>query len=479
MLKLAVLLPVMALFAASPLALAQEEDLAPRLRAALVKVHWTRQGWDTSSPWNKSRPSNSWARGVMIRPGLVLMPSSGLQDTLMIEVSEANSARRFPASLVHVDYGIGLALVKLEDEEMLARMKPLSVGDPVTIDDEFEVWQIGQSELVERYTGHVMKVYSIGQKLQLTVKTTLADGGNGQVALKDGKIIGLVTYTRSSRQEGRLLSVESLQHFLRDYESGKYRGFGAGGVWWHKLLRDDLRTHNMVPADAHGILVSHVVPGHTGHGAVWPGDVITHLAGHELDDEGMFKHPKHGRLGVDYLLRGSTHPDDRVPAKILRKGEPKDVSIPIHDWPLDEQLVPMNNYDRRPPFMVVGGLVILELTQRSGVGDYGLRKYQERAWWDPPGERKRIIYGSRVLDDPANKGLDDIRSAGVATVNGKKITRMRDVAEALLTPLGEFHVFVFEGLDKPFVVKAADLEEINDRIAKRYKIPEMSYIEKD
>ena len=84
-----------------------------------------------------------------------------------------------------------------------------------------------------------------------------------------------------------------------------------------------------------------------------------------------------------------------------------------------------------------------------------------------------------MLDDTSNKGLDDIASAPILTVNGKKITRMRDVAEALLTPLGEFHVFVFEGLEKPFVVKAAELEAINERIAKTYKIPELSYLEKD
>ncbi|MHC4469720.1 MAG: PDZ domain-containing protein [Planctomycetota bacterium] len=477
--KVALLTAVLALLLTSPPSMAAKEDLGPLLRAALVKVHMTSQNWDSGSPWNKNRPHNYTARGVVIRPGLVLMPSSGVPDNLMIEVSEANSARRFPASLMHVDYGAGLALVKIDDEDLLKRVKPLPIGDPITLDAEFEVWQLGSSELLERYTGRTLKVYPSGPKLNLTIKTNLADGGNGQVALKDGRIVGLVTYTRSSRQEGRLTAVETIEHFIKDYESGEYRGFGAGGLWWHDLLRDDLRTQYMVPEDAHGLLVSHVVPGHTGHGAVMPGDVITHLAGHDLDDEGMFVHPLHGRIGVDYLLRGATHPGDKVPAKILRKGKPMDVEIPIHDWPLAEQLVPSNTYDRRPPFMVVGGLVILELTQSVGVGDARLRKYQERAWWDPPGERKRIIYASRVLDDPANKGLEDIYSAGIKEVNGKKITRMRDVADALLTPLGEYHVFTFEGLDKPFVIKAAELEKINARIAERYKIKEQSYIETD
>jgi hypothetical protein len=404
------------------------------------------------------------------------MPASSLPDQLMIEVSEANSARRYPASLVHADFTSNVALVKIDDEELLARTKPLEIGEPITIDDEFEIWQLGASELLERYTGRVLKVAPSSTKLMLTVKTNLADGGNGQIALKDGKVVGIVVSTYSSRQEGRLLSVETIRQYLADYEDGEYTGFGSPGLWTLRLLRDDLRAHYLVPDDAHGILVSNIVPGRTGHGVLKAGDVITHLAGHDLDDEGMYTHPRHGRLSVSYLTLGSVHPGDDIPAKILREGKEMEVKVPVRSWPREEQVVPYNYYNRRPPYMVVGGLVVLELVQRSG-GSAKLREYQQNAFWDPPTDRKRVIYASRVLDDTANKGLDDIAGASILTVNGKRIAEMKDVAEALKTPLGEHHVFVFEGLQKPFVIKAAELEEINERIAKTYKIPELSYLE--
>ncbi len=462
---------------AGPTPLRAEDDLAPKLRAALVKVHVTSQAWDVDSPWNKQNPRRGSQRGVVVRPGLVLTPASMLANQVMIEVSEANSARRYPASLAHIDYGANLALVKIEDEGLALRMKHLDLCDPVTIDDEFEIWQLGDSDLLERATGRVQKVYASGVRLEMTIKTTLGDNGDGQVALRNGRLAGLVLGTRSARQEGTILSVETIEHFLTDFGTGSYRGFGAGGTWTHELLREDLRAYFGVPESVHGVGVSRVIPGHTGDGALKERDVITEIKGHPLDDEGMFAHPKHGRLHHGYLLIGETHPGDSVPAKILRDGKILEVKIPVMGWPYDQQRVPSALYDLRPPYLVAGGLVILELSRQSGHGSAVLAQYQDRSFWDMPDGRKRIVFASRVLADAANKGLDQIASAAILSVNGVRITRIEDVAEALKTPVNGYHVFKFEGVVSDFVIKADDLEAIDKRIAERYRIAELRYLE--
>jgi S1-C subfamily serine protease len=460
-------------------ALAEEkEDLAPMLRGALCKVQITRQSWDFTSPWKKHNPSTSRQRGVMVRSGLILTPAAGLRDHVMIEISVANSARRYPASLAHLDYAANLALVKIDDYDLKQKMEPIPVGEPITIDAELEIWQLGASDLLERFTGHVQKVAPVSQKLQVTVKTNCSDRGDGQVVIKDGKLVGLVTSTVSSRQEGRLLAVETIQHYLKDYDSGDYKGFGTGPIWYHKLLRDDFRAYYEVPEDVHGLVIAKVLPGRTGHGALQSGDVLAEVAGCALDDEGMFNHPLHGRLHVYYLLYGSTHPGDEVAAKIYRKGKAMDVKIPIRSWPFDEQRVPAGVYDQRPPYMVVGGMVILELTRRHR-GSWAINEYQNRYAWDDPSDRKRIVFVNQVLDDKSNKGLDDVVYDAMLTVNNKKITCIQDVNEALKTPLDGYHIFTFEGINKPFVIKAADLDEIDKRIAKTYRVTELKYLGED
>ncbi len=62
-------------------------------------------------------------------------------------------------------------------------------------------------------------------------------------------------------------------------------------------------------------------------------------------------------------------------------------------------------------------------------------------------------------------------------MNGVRITRIEDVAEALKTPVNGYHVFKFEGVVSDFVIKADDLEAIDKRIAERYRIAELRYLE--
>jgi S1-C subfamily serine protease len=470
------LLAVTAAVLAAPGTVRAEDEMAPKMRAALVKVYIETQGWALTNPWQKNAPRSRVQRGVVVRPGLVLTPASGIADHLMIEVSEANSARRYPASLALVNYGADLALVKVETPSLRLRLAPLEIHDPITLDDEFEVWQLGGSDLLEKFTGHVQQVFTQSPRLMLNVKTTLADGGDGQALIKDGKLAGLVNSTNARRQEGRVISVETIRHLLKDFDSGEMVGWPGSGLWTQNLLRDDLREYYMVPEDQHGVVVSRVIEGKTGSGALVPGDVITQLSGHDLDDEGMYVDPVHGRLHMSNLLYCQPYAGDKLSARIYRKGEPMDVEVPVPAWKREDTRVPSNYNDRRPPYILVGGLVVLELSRNSPTGDSQLRQYQMRVWWDPPSERKRIVYAYQVLPDPANKGMDTISRIAILTVNGRKITKISDVPEALKHPLDGWHVITFEGVEKPYVMKASELDEINNRILERYRIPELSYI---
>jgi len=452
------------------------EDLAPKLRAALVRLHVTSQGYEESAPWNKSAPNTSASRGVVIAEGMILTAASNVADQILIEVSVANSARRYPARLEHADASRGLALVEVTDEDLRAQLKPLPVGDPVKLDDEFDIYQLGNENLVERSTGRVVRADTDGARLLLQLKTTCGDRGDGQVALRDGRLAGLLLATNPPRQEGTLLSVETLRRYLDDAADGSYQGGPEAGIFWTQLLRDDLREYYRVPADRHGILVSRVRAGRTGDGVLQAGDVVTSIDGHALDDEGMFLHAVHGRLSASYLLQGNRNAGETVAATILRLGEPHEVQLTLKSWPLSEQRVPASHGGEPPQYLVVGGLVILELTgdqvagQIRSLGALTLRRYRERAAWDPPEERRRIVFVDNVLSDAANKGFEDLGQAVIASVNGRKVLAIADVAAALEAPEGGFHVFRFEGLESDFVLPAAKLAEIDARIAENYKV---------
>ena len=84
------------------------DDLAPKLRTGLVRLYVTAQSYDAREPWKKRSDRSRVGRGVVVAPGVVLTRAFNVADARMIEVAVANSARRYPARVKHVDARIGL-----------------------------------------------------------------------------------------------------------------------------------------------------------------------------------------------------------------------------------------------------------------------------------------------------------------------------------------------------------------------------------
>lgn len=460
------------------------EDPLPLLRAALVKIEVVQQPWDLSSPWNKYPPRQWQGRGVVVAPGVVLTPAANLRNALGVEVSVFGGARRYGARVKHVDGKRNLALVEITDAELSAQLKPVPVGDTVRLDDEFDIYQLGGDNTVERATARVVRADNNPSQLLLQLKTTCSDSGNGQVALRNGRIAGILVSTNPGRQEGTLLSVETIQHYLADVGAPAFRGCPGPGIWIQPLLRPDLRAAFGVKPDQHGVGVMRIMAGRTGDGILAPGDVILSVDGYGLDDEGRFTHEVHGRLNSNWLFQGRRYAGEKVAVKALRSGAVLDLEVELRAAPNEERLVP--SLEGRPPFLVAGGLVLLELTQEStseigrSAGGVILRRYRERDGWDAPDGRRRIVYADRVLADASNQGMEnDIAKAPLASVNGVRITGLKDVIAALEKPQGRFHVFRFEGVFPDFAVEAAKLAEIDARIAKTYGVTRGRFVPGD
>jgi len=458
-----------------------QDDLLPKLRKGLVTLSVTSQSYDYTSPWKKSRVRNFTGRGFVIEKGVVLTLASNVRDALMVEVGVVNSARRYPAKVKHADPRMNLALVEITDEKLREQLEPLPLGDPVKLDDEFDVYELSNDNLIERAPARVVRAEASPTALSLHVQTNGSGRGNGQIALNDGKVVGLMS--SRSRQQGQIISVESIRKYFADHEDGTYDGCPGPSIWIQPLLRDDLRAYYGLKDDQHGLGVVRTVAGRTGAGVLEEKDVIVEVDGYAIDDEGKFEHEVHGRLNASWLFQGRRYAGDTIKVKVLRGGEEKELDLELKAWPDSARTVPSGPGAGRPQYVVTGGLVILELHEKIYVprspGGVFLRRYRERDGWDRVGERRRFVYVDRVFADESNKGFENLRHTPLLRVNGKLITEIADVAKALEAPEGEFHVFEFEGVASDFAVPVADLPAIDERVSKTYRIPKMRHLRGD
>lgn len=461
--------------------IAVADDLAPKLRKGLVKLSVTSQSYDITSPWKKSRVRNMTGRGVVIQPGVILTLATNVRDALMIEVQVANSARRFPAKLKHADARMNLALVEITDEKLREELAPMELGDPVKLDDEFDIYELGQDNMIERAPARVVRSDASSTILSLRLQTNGSGGGNGQIAVKDGKIVGLVS--SRSRQQGRITSIESIKKYLGDHEDGTYHGCPGPSIWIQTLLRDDLRDYYGLKDGQHGLGVVRTVAGRTGAGVLQEKDVITFVDGYAIDDEGKFKHELHGRLNASWLFQGRRYAGDKVKVKVLRAGEETELDLELKAWPDSARTVPSGPGEGRPQYIVTGGLVILELHEKiyipRSAGGVFLRRYREREGWDASGSRRRYVYVDRVFSDESNKGFEYLRHTPIIRINGFEIGEIADVTKALEVPKGEFHVFEFEGVASDYAVPVKDLAAIDKRVSETYRIPKMRHLRGD
>ena len=204
------------------------------IRDAVVKIETNRQRPDYFSPWRKASSAKSGGSGVIIDfNGLhVLTNAHVVSFASQLYVQPNQSADKFSATVVAVAPGIDLALLKVEDSDILTKYSSLQLSDdlPHTKDtvnvygfpiggDDLSVTEgiVSRIEYDRYYFG------TMGTRIQ--VDAALNPGNSGGPAVADDRIIGLV-FSRIEDAEniGYLVPADEIRLFLKDIEDGSYDG---------------------------------------------------------------------------------------------------------------------------------------------------------------------------------------------------------------------------------------------------------------
>ena len=145
-----------------------------------------------------------------------------------------------------------------------------------------------------------------------------------------------------------------------------------------------------------------------------------------------------------------------------------------------QMLVPYQEYDRQPEYMVIGGYVFQKLTRDylqlwgdnwPGKTPPHLYHYYRDLALKPTKERKEIIVLSFVLPAPINLGYQNLGRIVVKSFNGVEIREMSDmIATVNKNADSPYHVVEFEMEYPTLVIPKENLEQMDQSILQLYGV---------
>jgi hypothetical protein len=214
------------------------------------------------------------------------------------------------------------------------------------------------------------------------------------------------------------------------------------------------------------------------HHTLEPRDILLQVDGFDIDTEGDYVDPDYGNLMLENLATRRKWAGEEVTLKVWREGKELDISYPLAKAEFMVELVPQGTYDQPPEYLLMGGMIFQPLTEsylRSWGNDWRRRAPFRLAYYEQEkatAERPARVMLSMVLPDPFNLGYQDYRFLTLDQVNGRKISYLTDLTEALKKPEGDYQIIDF-GMGESIrrvVVDAKEAETATQRVMQRYGV---------
>ena len=470
---------------------AKEEVVTSALNS-VVRVNATRQGFNFYQPWQKVSPNTRRGLGAIVGDGQVLVTGEMVANATYIELEKADSGAKATARVVAVDYEANIALLEPTEEnaDFLKGMKPLKLDTGVKPGANIDVWQVENNGTAVSTSIKVTKVETSTSYLDVasflvyecTGSIQYRSGSFTVPVVRDDKLVGLLLNYTPNEQVSNVLAAPIIESFIKDQADGEYDGFPDLGIGISRTLDEQFRKYLKLGEDDGGVYVSRLVTGSSADkGGLKEGDVILEIDGKKIDSRGNYDDPDYGKLAFGHLVRGNAKVGSKMPIKVLRDGEQKELTVELVRRNPEDYLIQPYMIDRGPKFLVEGGLVFQELTR-----DY-LQLYGEswtsrapikflRALADPDELEKegveKIVFLSRVIPTPATVGYERVNNVRVTKVNGMDIKKIEDLAAALEKPQEGHHRIEFDEFPFLIFMDASLSEGINAQLEQRIGMTE-------
>ena len=478
-----------------PAARAQEDrsEVIDELADSLVYIESAIYPYDSLRPWRNMDLSQRIGHGCAVGPYEVLTEAYNVADAEYIKVRRLGWNEFIPARVKVIDYDSDLCLLELDRSVMSKPLLPVTFSEEFTRGSQVKFYWLSGGGRIESGRGYIDRVQVFNSVMSYmrfpnyVVSNVSQSAGKTQLFCLGRNCIGLSCWFDKADNESGVIPAAVINRFLTAAADGDYEGFSAVGMVTKNLLDPTVREYLKMPPDMKdGILVSDIYTLGTGSAELKPQDVILAIDASTIDAYGRYEDKIFGKISYEYLITGKGIGQPIV-FDLWRNGDALQVQVKGQNFKTVDMLVPYYEFDRQPQYVVTAGFVIQKLSRKylKSWGDNWqarvsthLYHYLRDMAFKPSDQRRDIVILSRVLPADINLGYQQLKQLVVTKFNGKNITSLKDVFDAMeANEEGLFDVIEFENNQPTVVIPRKELSEANNIIGQNYGISRLMNVE--
>ncbi len=427
---LLVTLPIVGLLPAA----AAEKSPADLLENSIVKIYVTSKSQTAYAPWNADSIASSGS-GFIIDGKRILTNAHVVADQIFVEIQRDGNPKRYQATVQSVSHEMDIAILTVKDQEFFTKGQPLRLGELPDIHQEVMVYgyPIGGDTLsttrgIVSRIEYLPYVHSDMSYQMIQIDAAINPGNSGGPAMVDGKVAGMVMQKSGEDGEniGYIIPTTMVNRFLKDMDDGKYDGFPEFSADVEYLLSPALKKKYQLTTEQTGVLVNKVCANTSAEKVLKQGDVITHIDGKKVDDDGTSALTD--RKNIYFLHYLDLHQiGETLALDIVRDGKPMQVKLL-----LDKADKSIHNYDKEPRYFIYGGFVF--------TADEAYSSCQTREDYDERQDKgkKDDVSIAQVLASTGNLGFHDLSSMSIKKLNGERFNTFEEFYKRLKATTAPF-----------------------------------------
>jgi S1-C subfamily serine protease len=463
---------------------------------SVVKIFSTLRYPDLFHPWTKQSSREATGSGVIIPGHRILTNAHVVLYASQVQVQANQSGDKISATVEAIAPGIDLAVLKIDDDSFFDNRPPLPWADALpAIKDTVLVYGFPTGGTNLSITKGIVSRIEFApynfpvSGLRIQIDAAINPGNSGGPAVSGDKMIGLA-FSRLGGADniGYIIPCEEIALFLKDVADGHYDGKPAMYDEIQTMENPALRPYLKLGKDVDGNIVRRPDSSDPNYPLkTW--DVITKIGDYTVDDEGMVR-VGDLRVRFDYLIQKLTQ-DGKVPLTVVREGKPLNIQLPVSTT---RPMLIQSLNGGYPSYFIYGPLVFSTATAEfadritgssSGsemlgmMGSPLLTRRGDRP--ATPGE-ELVVISSPFFSSKLAQNYSDPVSWVVKSVNGTKITNLKQLVEVLRDLKDDYVVFDFYGRDIETLVfprkdvLAATEDILNDNGVRTQGTPELMTI---